>query len=95
MEYFSDTDPVKDITNQVEHGVSFRDAREAFLDPDRVILDDPSHSTADEIRYKCVGKVHGRICTVRFTYRDNQIRIFGAGYWRKERKIYEQQFENR
>ena len=28
--------------------------------------------------------------TVRFTWRDGQIRIFGAGYWRKGRKIYEQ-----
>ncbi len=25
---------------------------------------------------------------MRFTYRENTIRIFGAGYWRKEKKIY-------
>jgi hypothetical protein len=29
--------------------------------------------------------------TVRFTYRKGRIRIFGAGYWRKGKKIYEQQ----
>jgi uncharacterized protein len=27
--------------------------------------------------------------TVRFVYKDQIIRIFGAGYWRKGRKIYE------
>jgi hypothetical protein len=27
--------------------------------------------------------------TVRFTYRGNTIRIIGAGYWRKGKKIYE------
>jgi len=27
--------------------------------------------------------------TVRFTYRGSVIRIIGAGYWRKGRKIYE------
>jgi hypothetical protein len=28
--------------------------------------------------------------TVRFTYRGDVIRLFGAGYWRKGRRIYEQ-----
>jgi hypothetical protein len=27
--------------------------------------------------------------TVRFTYRSEVIRIFGAGYWRKGKQIYE------
>jgi hypothetical protein len=34
----------------------------------------------------CIGKTGAGILTVRFTYRD-QIRIFGAGYWRKGKKI--------
>jgi hypothetical protein len=29
--------------------------------------------------------------TVRFTFRDEVIRIFGAGYWRNGRKIYEKE----
>ena len=33
------------------------------------------------------------IATVRFTYRDKVIRIFGAGYWRKGKQIYEQENE--
>jgi hypothetical protein len=28
---------------------------------------------------------------VRFTYRDDVIRIFGAGYWRKGKQIYERE----
>jgi hypothetical protein len=31
------------------------------------------------------------IVTDRFTYRRNVIRIFGAGYWRKGKRIYERQ----
>lgn len=96
MEYFTDdTDIRKDLKNQQDHGVSFRDARQAFSDPERVILRDIEHSTAEETRYKCVGKVLGKICTVRFVYRDGKVRIFGAGFWRKERRIYEQQNANR
>jgi uncharacterized DUF497 family protein len=29
------------------------------------------------------------VMTVRFTWRDNRIRIFGAGYWRKGKTVYE------
>ena len=29
--------------------------------------------------------------SIQFTYRGNVIRIYGAGYWRKGRKIYENQ----
>ena len=38
-----------------------------------------------------MGQVNEGIITVRFTYRDGKVRIFGAGYWRKGRKRYEQQ----
>ena len=38
---------------------------------------------------KATGKGTG-ILTVRFTYRNQRIRIIGAGYWRRGKKIYEQ-----
>jgi uncharacterized DUF497 family protein len=95
MEYFADTDTRKDLQNQQDHGVSFRDAQQAFSDPNRLIFQDTEHSTDTEFRYKCVGKVLGRVCTVRFVYRDGKVRIFGAGYWRKEKKLYEQKIRNR
>jgi uncharacterized DUF497 family protein len=83
-------DSAKDKLNQKKHGVSFALAQLAFLDHNRVILEDLEHS-ADEKRFYCLGKVAGGIMTVRFTYRKNKIRIIGAGYWRKGKKIYEKE----
>lgn len=82
-------DDDKDKENQAKHKVSFALAQHAFLDPKRVIAEDMSHSMEEE-RFYCIGKVDDGIMTVRFTYRGNVIRIFGAGYWRKGRKVYEE-----
>ena len=84
-------DTAKDRSNQNKHGVSFTRAQYAFADSKRVILEDVTHSTAGEERYFCLGQVDGGILTVRFTYREGRIRIFGAGYWRKGRRIYGEQ----
>jgi len=81
-------DPRKDRENQKRHGVPFELAQYAFADPDRVIAEDVSHSQ-DENRYFCFGLVGEGIITVRFAVRGSAIRIFGAGYWRKGRRIYE------
>lgn len=81
-------DSEKDLENQDKHGVSFAEAQYAFADSRRVIAEDLSHS-GQEKRYYCFGKVGGGILTVRFTYRSGVIRIFGAGYWRKGKTIYE------
>jgi len=83
-----DWDPKKDQENQAKHGVPFAIAQFAFADPRRVIAEDSSHSSG-EPRYFCFGLVENGIMTVRFTYREGVIRIFGAGYWRKGRRIYE------
>ncbi|MBI4621435.1 MAG: BrnT family toxin [Desulfobacterales bacterium] len=83
-------DAEKDKENQTKHNVSFLLAQHAFLDPNRVIVEDVNHSTEEE-RFYCIGCVDDGIMTVRFTYRGNVIRIYGAGYWRKGRKIYEDQ----
>lgn len=81
-------DSAKDLENQGKHGVSFAEAQYAFADPSRVIAEDLSHSGREK-RYYCFGKVGGGILTVRFTYRGGVLRIFGAGYWRKGKAIYE------
>jgi uncharacterized protein len=44
-----------------------------------------------ERRYFCIGKVDGEVLTVRFTWRRGKIRIFGAGYWRKGKQVYEEE----
>lgn len=82
-------DESKNAENLLKHGVDFKIAQYAFIDPKRVIAEDIKHST-DEKRYYCFGKVKGGILTVRFTHRSNSIRIIGAGYWRKGKDIYEQ-----
>ena len=89
MESF-DWDVVKDHINQEKHGISFAQAQYVFSDPNRVIAKDVSHSVGED-RYYCFGQVGGGVATVRFTYRDGIIRIFGAGYWRRGKRIYEQE----
>jgi hypothetical protein len=63
-------------------------AQLAFADPKRVIAEDMSHSLREQ-RHYCFGQVGAGVLTVRFTYRDGIIRIHGAGYWRKGKRIYE------
>ena len=65
-------------------------AQFAFADPRRVIAEDLTHSTKEK-RYYCFGWLEGGVLTVRFTYRDDIIRIFGAGYWRRGKQIYERE----
>jgi len=72
-------DERKNKENQEKHGLSFEIAQYALADPNRIIAEDLSHSD-EEQRYYCFGKVNEGVITVRFTYRKNTIRIFGAGY---------------
>ncbi len=83
-------DETKNRANQAKHDVAFELAQRAFLDPHRVIAEDLDHS-GSEPRYFCFGLVGDGVMTVRFTWRGGRIRIIGAGYWRKGRKIYEQE----
>ena len=55
-----------------------------------LIARDLGHS-GEEDRFYCFGRLDEGIVTVRFTYRDEVIRIFGAGYWRKGKRIYERE----
>ncbi len=78
----------KNGLNQAKHGVGFEVAQLAFLDPSRVIAEDLDHGDSEQ-RYCCFGRIEGGVITVRFTWRNRKIRIFGAGYWRKGKAIYE------
>ena len=77
----------KNRNNIEKHRLSFYEAQFAFADPKRLILEDFAHSD-NEKRYFCIGKIAEGIATVRFTIRGGKIRIFGAGYWRKGKKIH-------
>ena len=83
-------DENKNSLNIEKHNVSFEEAQHAFADPNRIIAKDLEHSDGEE-RYYCFGRVGDDIMTVRFTYRNNIIRIYGAGYWRKGKMIYEKE----
>ncbi len=80
-------DDKKDIENQRKHNLSFNSAIAAFSDKLNIITKDEVHSI-EEQRYLCYGKVNEEVATVRFTYRNGKIRIIGAAYWRKGKKIY-------
>ena len=83
-------DPRKEIENIQKHGIDFETAELAFRDPKRKITHDSRHSQ-EEHRFFCIGKVAGKVLTVRFTYRGLDIRIIGAGYWRKGVSFYEKE----
>src|SRR3989344_3453004 len=81
-------DEEKNVENLRKHGVNFETAQYAFIDKKRIIAKDITHSNKEK-RYYCLGKVKGGVLTVRFTYRQNRIRIIGAGFWRRGKQIYE------
>jgi uncharacterized DUF497 family protein len=82
-------DEDKNLANIAKHGVSFEEAMQAFVDPQRKVRLNARHS-ADEMRYYCLGRAGDRILTVRFTIRGSKVRIIGAGYWREGRRMYAQ-----
>ncbi len=83
-------DEFKNQENIQKHNISFEKAQEAFFDKKRIILKDEKHSSK-EARFFCIGYDNAGILTVRFTIRDDHIRIIGAGYWRKGKAIYEKE----
>ena len=87
-------DDSKEQENITKHGVSFETACMVFQDPRRIILEDIKHSI-DEERFFAIGVVDEKILTVRFTFRGEILRIFGAGYWRKEKAYYEKKYNLR
>lgn len=85
-------DEKKNSENIKKHKVSFEKAQDAFFDEKRMILEDVKHSISKK-RYFCIGETDEGILTVRFTMRGQNIRIFGAGYWRQGKKRYEEHLQ--
>jgi uncharacterized protein len=78
----------KDRQNLDKHGVSFSQATQAFKDINGIDLQDFRHSETEE-RLFWIGKIFdGRIITVRYTVRNETIRIIGAAEWRDFKKKY-------
>jgi hypothetical protein len=89
MQTSFDWDSNKNEENHKKHHVNFETAQYAFFDPNRLVVHDEKHSGEEE-RYFCIGKVGEQVLTVRFTYRGETIRIFGAAQWRKQKQLYEE-----
>ena len=85
-------DENKNSENIQKHKVSFEKAQDTFFDVNRMILEDVNHSVSEKC-YFCIGKTDKGILTVRFTIRGQNIRIFGAGYWRQGKKLYEEHLQ--
>ena len=83
-------DENKNVENIAKHGLSFDEAKFAFCDKQRLIERDINHSTKTESRYFLYGDNGKGIVTIRFTVREDRIRIYGAGYWREGKRKYEQ-----
>ena len=58
-----DWDPLKNLSNQEKHGISFELAQTACDDPDAIVALDAAHSGNHELRWWLLGKV----LTVRYT----------------------------
>nr|WP_231289987.1 BrnT family toxin [Rickettsia australis] len=57
----------KNNINIEKHNVSFDATQKAFLDIQRIILEDIDHSITEK-RYFCLGQVDGNIFTVSFMF---------------------------
>jgi uncharacterized DUF497 family protein len=79
----------KDRQNQTKHGVSFADTFAVFEDSNALTIEDNEH---DEERFVTIGMdCFGRILTVAYTWRDENIRIISA---RKSTKSEAKQYES-
>ena len=83
-------DTAKEEENLSKHGIGFSTIGIAWSDPNRMIFRHPG-MTQNELRWQFSGFDGFGILTVRFTIRDGRIRVIGAGYWRKQKRIYERQ----
>ncbi len=89
MSYTFEWDLHKELKNIAKHGIPFKEASEVFTDPNIIHVEDPNHSSAEDRLYAVGKTMKGEIITVRYTWRDKTIRIFGAAKWRKWSKYYE------
>jgi len=73
-------DEARNRANRRKHGISFEEARTAFLDENARVIPDPEHSD-DEERFVLLGlSIAARVLLVCHCYRqgDNIIRIISA-----------------
>lgn len=77
--------------NRLKHDVESTECEEVFFNAPIIILDDASHSTTEEKRYRIIGiSTNGRKIALAITVRNNKIRVIMArDQGRKERELFE------
>ena len=90
-------DPEKSKNNKKKHGFSFDDVLDVFNDPNLVDWADWVHSTMEETRYQCIGRLGNYlIVMIAYTDRDGTIRIISAREASpREKKAYYEYEEKR
>ena len=84
-------DPQKAESNIEKHDIAFEEACTVFRDPLSLTIDDPLHSSAEEVRMVQIGTSHkNRLLVVVYTERGDNIRIISARRaTKRERTPYE------
>jgi uncharacterized DUF497 family protein len=83
-------DQTKETANFAKHGVEFFDCASCLSRFPAHFIRYPG-LTKLETRWQLVGFDGNGILTVRFTLRRGWVRVIGAGYWRKQKQIYEKE----
>lgn len=84
-----DWDAVKSNANRIKHGMDFETAKGLWLDENRIEIYAP-HPV--EERSIIIGKLHGKLWTAVYTFRDNAVRIISVRRSRKkEEALYEKE----
>ena len=80
-------DKSKSGTNKIKHGISFQEAKNLWLDEDRIII--PA-KFLDEPRFLLIGVFQNKIWSAVYTIRESKIRIISVRRARtNERNLYE------
>ncbi len=78
-------DEEKDKLNRKKHGIGFREALPAFLDPKRIEQIDREHSTLEEERVDIIGRVKDSLLVFGvYTDRKSRIRIISVRKAKRE-----------
>ena len=84
-------DPVKSAQNRSKHGVDFEQAKQLWLDEDRLVV--PARGGSEE-RRALLGKMEDKLCVMFYTHRGDRVRIISVRRARpKEEKFGSSTFQ--
>jgi uncharacterized DUF497 family protein len=82
-------DPAKSLTNRAKHGIDFTEAKDLWIDENRIEIDLPYPV---ESRHILIGKLNDKRWTAVYTLRDENIRIISVRRSRqREAALYDKE----